>query len=87
MAEEEDVSRGGPRSLDHAVDPSGHLVGGFAAGARVRPHRPTGDALADRRRRDPLVVAVGPLREVLVDLGGGVAGELSGAARPCARAR
>ena len=42
--------------------------------------------LQDLQRRDALVIAVGPLRQVLGDLRVGVAGQLGGAQSPAARA-
>ena len=52
------------------------LLGVLAAGAPVGPHRPARHRLADLRGADPLVVAVGPLDEVVVDLRVGEARQL-----------
>jgi hypothetical protein len=59
------------------------LSGRRAGDGAVDPHRPgAAHLLADLRRRPALVAAVVDLHEVLVDRGGGEAGELGGPAGP-----
>jgi hypothetical protein len=74
--------------LDHAVAARRHLVGRLAVGHAVAPQVPVGALLADRRRRDALVVAVVPLEQVLADLGRvAEAGQPGRLARAVERAR
>ena len=56
-------------------------------GDGVRPDRPAGHVLADLRGGHALVVAVGPLDEVVVDRGVGEAGQLGRTTRALPRAR
>ena len=71
MPEEQGVAVDGAYPGDHTVDPVAHLLGGLAARRRVAPDRPPGDRAPDLLRADPLVLAVRPLREILVGDRGG----------------
>src|SRR5262249_46566139 len=55
-------------AFDHAPGASGRVLERLAAG-RSRPHRPSRPLVPDVRRGASLVVAVVPLREIVVDLG------------------
>ena len=82
----ESVVRGlnalGASPRDHPVEPGRHLFGRLAARHRTPPDGPVRVGLPDLLGCEPLEVAVVPLREVVVDLGVGVAGEEGGVTSP-----
>src|SRR3954469_3360571 len=69
VREDEHVPLDREQLLDHAVGPSRELLDALAAQRPVAPDRPVGDLLADLRGRQPVVLAVVPLGQVVAQLG------------------
>ncbi len=69
VGERERVAAGGPQTGKRTIGARPHVGGLLPAGAAVAPQVPVRVALADLGRRQPLVVAVVPLPQVLAELG------------------
>ena len=86
VGDERDVAAGAEGLVDDAIDAASDVLGGLAAGAAVAPQVPVGPLLSDLRGRDPLVLAVVELDQVVAKLGR-QAGELRGLPRARQRRR
>jgi len=69
VAEEQDVAFGWADSLDHAVGAAAGFVDALAARRAIAPERPVRALLVDLRRREPFVLAVVQLDQVVGDGG------------------
>src|SRR4051812_18952243 len=73
---------------DNALDARPDIGRSLAARTTISPHSPVGSRLADLRSRQPLVVAVVPLPQVLIDNGQAKQiSELTRLSRPSERRR